>query len=267
MTETTSLVTLEKISPPEIPEVWDFAQADKDFDKYIYKWRRLTGDVLSTLWIFYHKLKAQGRRSDLTENSVKLPTWFEWIKAKGIDHDTALNRFKALGWLPSDSLVSKLTGNAENYTPEPIIAKVNEVLGEIDLDPASCELAQQIVKAAVYYTEENDGLTKTWQGRVFLNPPYGMPDIKNFTDKFIVELPHIEAAILLTNDQTDTSWWHKCATQAQAICMPEGRLHFYTPDLQETSPTNGQTFFYYGKEWKKFKKIFSSMGLIMQVLQ
>jgi hypothetical protein len=50
---------------------------------------RLTGKVISQLWGFYNKLKVQGRRSDLSENSLKLPTWFEWIKAKGINHETA----------------------------------------------------------------------------------------------------------------------------------------------------------------------------------
>jgi hypothetical protein len=42
----------------------------------------LSGDVLSTLWIFYNKLKVQGRRTDLLTNVEKLPTWIEWMEAK-----------------------------------------------------------------------------------------------------------------------------------------------------------------------------------------
>jgi len=166
----------------------------------------------------------------------------------------------------SESLVSKLTGNEENYTPEAIIQKVKEVLGGIDLDPASCEYAQQKVNAKKYYTKDDDGLSKSWSGRVFLNPPYGMPKIREFTDKLIAELPNIQAAIMLTNDQTDTAWWQKCAINAKVICMPSGRLRFYTEVLEETSPTNGQTFFYYGDYEETFCRVFSELGLLVKVM-
>lgn len=265
MAETASLATFEKIPPPEIPKVWDFAQADKDFDKYIYKWRRLTIDVVSILWIFYNKLpRIEGRPKKTLPFGGVLPRWSNWLLNKGISENTPIRHFQALGWLPSDSLVGRLTGNIENYTPEDIIEKVKQVFGEIDLDPASCEYAQKIVKAKTYYTEKNDGLTKTWQGRVFLNPPYSMPQIRDFTDKLIAELPNIEAAILLTNDQTDTKWWRKCSENAQRHCTYFGRIHFYTPKGKRTSPTNGQTFFYYGKNTDKFRDVFSKIGSIWQ---
>ena len=257
----------EKFEAPAIPANWDFKSADKEFDSHIRKWRRLTADVISELWIFYNKLKVQGRRSDLVENSIKLPTWHEWLESKGISVKTPLNHFKALGWLPSDSLVSRFTANAENYTPAPIIQKVRDVLGEIDLDPASCDYAQKVVKAKKYYTEKDDGLKKPWSGKVFLNPPYGMPLIREFTDKLINELPNIEEAILLTNDQTDTNWWQKCAINSKVVCLPSGRLHFYTPEEEETSPTNGQTFFYYGKNEKDFCEKFSTIGIVVKVIK
>ncbi len=252
---------------PSIPAKWDFMTADKNFDKYIKNWRRLTIDVVSELWVFYQKLKVQGKRTDLSTNVEKLPTWIEWLDNKGIAAPTPLRHFKALGWLPGDSLVGKMTGNAENYTPAAIIDKVKTVLGRIDLDPASCEMAQQVVKAKRYYTTDDDGLNKPWKGRVFLNPPYGMPFIRDFTDKLIDELPSIDAAILLTNDQTDTLWWQKSAANASLICLPQGRLHFTTPDGKETSPTNGQTFFYFGASENQFLKVFSGSGLIVKVLK
>jgi len=252
------------IPKPQIPKHWNFEDADKGFDKYIYKWRRLTIDVISELWVFYQKLARPGKRTDLGANA---PGWQEWLNSKGICKDTPIRHFKSLGWLPSDSLVGKLTGNAENYTPPPVIEKVKEVLGKIDLDPASCEKAQKAIKAKTYYTEENDGLVKPWKGCVFLNPPYGMPQIRDFTDKLITELPNIKDAILLTNDQTDTKWWHKCAINARLICLPLGRINFYTPDKEKTSPTNGQTFFYFGDKKDKFREVFSELGLIVKVLK
>ncbi len=60
----------------------------------------------------------------------------------------------------------------EWYTPPEIIELVRTVLGEIDLDPASCIEAQRTVMAKRFYTKHNDGLCQKWLGRVFLNPPY-----------------------------------------------------------------------------------------------
>jgi hypothetical protein len=50
------------------------------------------------------------------------------------------------------------------------------VIGQIDLDSASSEIAQRHVQASKYFTVEN-GLTKQWHGRVFLNPPYARPKL------------------------------------------------------------------------------------------
>lgn len=45
------------------------------------------------------------------------------------------------------------------------------MLGRIDLDPASCALANSRIRAARYYTAADNGLSKPWHGNVFLNPP------------------------------------------------------------------------------------------------
>ncbi len=260
------IILSEKIPTPEIPKKWNFNEADKHFDSHIFNWRRLTSKVLSELWVFYNKLARPGKRTDLVANATRLPTWDDWIKSKGIDRTTAYRHFKALGWLPGDSLVSKMTGNAENYTRQETVDRIRAVLGEIDLDPASCKMAQKIVKAKKYYTMDTNGLDKKWEGRVFLNPPYGMPLIREFTDKLIQSLPDIDAAILLTNDQTDTDWWQSCAVNAQVICMPDGRERFYTPTVEKTCPTNGQTFFYFGNNKKRFIEIFKDKGILVKVI-
>ena len=69
-------------------------------------------------------------------------------------------------------IANKYTGNPENYTPAVYIEAARRVLGEIDLDPASCFLAQETVKANRFFTKEENGLQQKWNGRVFLNPPY-----------------------------------------------------------------------------------------------
>lgn len=214
----------------------------------------------------YHELEKKTGRTDKSLKSWH--SFFLTYPRRELAEPEVLRRAKewAKKFLATkrQSLVSKLTGNAENYTPATLLEKVRLVLGEIDLDPASCEYAQKLVKAKRYYTEADSGLTKPWAGRVFLNPPYGMPAIRDFTDKLVSELPNIDSAVLLTNDQTDTLWWHKCARHASEVCFYSGRIHFYTPDVDETSPTNGQTLMYFGTDRQMFVKVFSEIGLLMR---
>ncbi len=249
---------------PKLPAIWHYDASVKETKGFIYKWKTITKDMADELWIARKKLSVPPQKAAI-KHGTNVPrfTWDAYCEEIGSCRRT-VNRWLAQ-WF-GDSLVGKMTGNAENYTPVAIVDKVKTVLGGIDLDPASCLFAQKVVKAKTYYTMEDDGLCKPWRGRVFLNPPYGMPHIRDFTDKLVEELPSIAAAILLTNDQTDTLWWQKCAVNANLICMPQGRLHFTTADGKETSPTNGQSFFYFGDNKRKFREAFSEMGLIVQVL-
>lgn len=63
----------------------------------------------------------------------------------------------------------------EHYTPRTIIEVAREAMGSIELDPASCELAnRENVRALRYFTKEDDGLAKPWDAkRIFVNPPGG----------------------------------------------------------------------------------------------
>ena len=69
----------------------------------------------------------------------------------------------------------------EHYTPKDIVEAARDVLGTIELDPASCELGNSVVGAMAWYGPGSelaeDGLAEPWIGKVFLNPPGGLvPD-------------------------------------------------------------------------------------------
>ena len=164
-----------------------------------------------------------------------------------------------------DTTGKKWTGDAESYTPDEYIKSARKVLGGIDLDPASNKLAQKVVKAKEYFTDAEDGTKQSWHGRVFLNPPYKYPLVATFIDKLCKEHEsgNVPSAILLTNNNTDTKWWHQAATLARGVCFTAGRINFYKADGRETQPTNGQTFFYFGAGLPKFKEEFSRHGLVM----
>ena len=79
------------------------------------------------------------------------------------------------------------TGDVEWYTPANILQAAAEVLGAIDLDPASSapQQAHAIVKATRYFTTADNSLEQRWRGRVFLNPPYARGWIDAFVDKMV----------------------------------------------------------------------------------
>jgi phage N-6-adenine-methyltransferase len=154
------------------------------------------------------------------------------------------------------------TGDNEWYTPLKYIDLARKVLGDIDLDPASTEEAQKNVQAGKFYTAAEDGLTKEWYGRVFLNPPYAQPFIAQFVEKLMAErrAGRVEAAIMLTHNYTDTAWFRQAAEAADAICFTQGRVKFVDADGQECAPTQGQAFFYFGNNVGAFKDTFADIG-------
>jgi hypothetical protein len=164
----------------------------------------------------------------------------------------------------SNTTATKWTGDPESYTPAKYIEAARTVMGGIDLDPASNALAQKTVGAGEWHDESENGLLQEWSGAVFLNPPYAFPTIGHFIDKLCVEVEagNVSQAILLTNNNTDTKWWHRAARLASAVCFTEGRINFYKADGSVTQPTNGQTFFYFGADPASFDKAFSDFGLI-----
>jgi len=146
----------------------------------------------------------------------------------------------------------------EWYTPENYIETARRVLGEIDLDPSSCKLANQTVQAKTFFSLENNGLKQAWFGNVWLNPPYEYPLIAQFSEKLLSEFlsGHIQNAIVLVNNCTETQWFQKLAQHAQALFFNAGRIHFVQQDNTtqdgvspaKNSALQGQAFFLFSNE-------------------
>lgn len=157
------------------------------------------------------------------------------------------------------------TGENEWYTPVQHIEAARAVMGGIDLDPASSEIANRTVKAAVYFDRQTDGLLWDWSGRVWLNPPYAQPAIVDFIKKLVEEINvgHVDQAIALTHNYTDTAWFHLAAAASNAICFTRGRIGFLNQAGERASPTQGQAFFYFGPSVQRFAAEFSDHGLVV----
>jgi phage N-6-adenine-methyltransferase len=155
------------------------------------------------------------------------------------------------------------TGDYEWYTPPEVLDPVRAVLGEIDLDPASCDAAQARVQARTFYTAHDDGLRQPWHGKVFCNPPYKMPEIARFIGKLFEELDaqRTTAAILLVHSATETDWFQRAFARADAVCFPDGRIHFVSAARNGDHPCQGQALLYFGPQPSRFCAVFAALGV------
>jgi len=156
------------------------------------------------------------------------------------------------------------TGQNEWYTPQEFVEKAFAVMGGIDLDPASSDEANQTVKATQYFTESDDGLSKAWCGRVWLNPPYSRDLMPKFCEKLAshVDAGEVSSAILVAHNNTDTGWFHRLSQSCAAACFPSKRIRFYR-GKDVAAPVNGQVFFYFGEDVSAFKSEFQSIGWVV----
>lgn len=158
--------------------------------------------------------------------------------------------------------VTNNSGNNEWYTPGQYIELARSVLGKIDLDPASCELANETVRAERYYSEENDGLCQEWRGRVWMNPPYSADLVGKFTRKFVEEYDagHISEGIVLVNNATETAWFAYMTDAASAVVFTRGRIRYMSPERESLAPLQGQAFIYFGDNAERFIEVFAGIG-------
>lgn len=108
--------------------------------------------------------------------------------------------------------------SVEWYTPRWIFDALDLTF---DLDPASPHDMPSEVPAITKYTVFDDGLSKAWHGRVWLNPPYG-PETGAWIRRF---LDHGNG-IALVFSRTDTSWCQEAMQSAAATLFMAGRIDF-----------------------------------------
>jgi ParB family chromosome partitioning protein len=168
--------------------------------------------------------------------------------------------------------ISTTQGKKSNewYTPSVYIKAAREVLGSIDLDPASCEQANKTVKATRYYTKEENGLALPWYGRMYVNPPFtasssiAMPQFtwgKRLVEEY--QKGTVEQAILLVMACVKQKWFHILWDMHDyPVCFNHKRIHFIRPNQTTQELRESTCFIYLGPNEAKFIDVFSRFGTI-----
>jgi len=162
--------------------------------------------------------------------------------------------------------VTHNSGNNEWYTPSEYIEAARRVMGGIDLDPASSEIANKTVQAVTFYTIENDGLLYDWAGRVWMNPPYASHLIGLFANKLAehVKQGDVSEACVLVNNATETTWFNTLLDVASCVCFIRGRVKFIDAEGKPSgAPLQGQALLYIGPRAQAFGRAFSDLGAVL----
>lgn len=87
-------------------------------------------------------------------------------------------------------------------------------------------------KCLKYFTPEIDGLSQTWEGVCWMNPPYGRT-IGKWMKKAFESSTDGATVVCLVPARTDTAWWHDYAIHGEVRFL-RGRLKF--GDAKNSAP-------------------------------
>jgi len=197
---------------------------------------------------------------------VQREVWARAVETAPDSKVTAAHVERVVEDLRSGAIHSRMvmTSSESNewYTPANIIDLAHAVMEGIDLDPASCEQANNVVKATTYYSIEDNGLSCPWYGRVWLNPPYG-DAVGRFVDMLCAQFGQgsVSEAVLLVKAATDTDWFEPLFQYP--ICFIHGRVRFYN-QVGIGIATFPSVVVYLGHHRDRFMSIFAQIGTVVE---
>jgi hypothetical protein len=121
-------------------------------------------------------------------------------------------------------------GHGEWLTPPELLA----LLGPFDLDPCA-PVVRPWDTADRHFTVEDNGLKQTWEGRVWLNPPFGRE-----AAAWMRKMATHKRGIALLPARTETVMFYESVWPcASAICFIRGRPHFHYVDGRRAKANSG----------------------------
>jgi hypothetical protein len=141
----------------------------------------------------------------------------------------------------------------EHNTPSYLIEAAREIMGGIDL------VANETIKATDIYTKEDDGLTKNWYGRVWLNPPFSLSKlaIPKLIESY--ENGNVKKAVILIKSDVSTQKYK--LLYPYPFCELNRRVKFENTSNKDSSPFP-VVMFYLGQDFYKWNQVMSKLGKV-----
>ena len=138
-----------------------------------------------------------------------------------------------------------LSSKTDNWaTPKDFFDKLNEEF-HFTLDPCANE---ENHKCDLFYTKEQDGLTKDWGGHVvFCNPPYGKEIADWVRYSYEQSQKPNTTVVMLIPARTDTRYFHDYIYGKAEIRFIKGRLKF--GDATTAAPFPSMVVVYHKNNW------------------
>lgn len=139
-----------------------------------------------------------------------------------------------------------LSSKTDNWaTPQDFFDKLNEEF-HFTLDPCANE---ENHKCNLFYTKEQDGLTKDWGGGhvVFCNPPYGKEIADWVRYSYEQSQKPNTTVVMLIPARTDTRYFHDYIYGKAEIRFIKGRLKF--GDATTAAPFPSMVVVYRKNNW------------------
>jgi len=165
--------------------------------------------------------------------------------------------------LGAHQLVNQDSGDTEYYTPGFIVEAARRVMGGIDLDPFSSAAAHVLVQAGKFFTKEEDGLSRAWFGRFWMNHPFGRAMNHLCIQKAECEfaMGNVTEGCCITFAATSEKWFAPLLRRPQCYLSP--RTNYYLPDGSlKRGVTKGSVVTYFGTDVAAFAREFSPFGVV-----
>jgi hypothetical protein len=150
----------------------------------------------------------------------------------------------------------------EWYTPASLFAALGDP--EFDLDPCAGRDGDETdlfnrVPARRKWTAVLDGLSKPWEGHVWLNPPFGPGGVP-----FVERMLEHRDGIMLLPSRTETRMYQRAFDAADLVCFLRDRLWFVRNDGVTGRSSFGSTLFAFGS-WAAFILQAADLGVLVEV--
>ena len=157
---------------------------------------------------------------------------------------------------------------ASSLTPSLLMAGIRRGLGLIECDPCSSFDAQERVRAAEYFTPDNDGIQQAWRGVSYVFPPPQM--VSRFASKLLGEMMagRVPKAALLGSGNLSGEWQQMLlrSSRLTALVVETERTEYAVEGGKPVKAPEPMALYLFGVDRDALYDAFDPWGKVLAVV-